>query len=46
LTITNICFGSWLFSNSGRAVKLSVNILAGCRVLSAVGTCPPHDGVR
>jgi hypothetical protein len=25
-------------SNSGRAVKLSVNILAGCRVLSAVDT--------
>ena len=35
-----------LFSNSGRRVKLSVNILAGSRVLSAVGTCPPHDGVR
>jgi len=30
--------GSWLFSNSGRGVKLSVNILAGCRVLSAVDT--------
>ena len=26
------------FSNSGRAVKLSVNILAGCRVLCAVDT--------
>jgi hypothetical protein len=38
--------GPWLFSNSGRGVKLSVNILAGSRVLSAVGTCPPHDGVR
>jgi hypothetical protein len=24
----------------------SVNILAGCRVLSAVGACPLHDGVR
>ena len=34
-----------LFSNSGPGVKLSVNILAGSRVLSAVGTCPPHDGV-
>ena len=30
--------GSRLFSNSGRGVKLSVNILAGCRVLSAVDT--------
>jgi hypothetical protein len=27
-------------SNSGPAVKLSVNVLAGSRVLSAVGTCP------
>jgi hypothetical protein len=34
-----------LFSNSGPGVKLSVSILAGSRVLSAVGTCPPHDGV-
>jgi hypothetical protein len=34
------------FSNSGRGVKLSANILAGYRVLSAVGACPPHDGVR
>jgi len=32
-------FGSWSFSNSGPGVKLSVNILAGSRVLSAVGTC-------
>src|SRR6516165_7552535 len=23
-----------------------LNILAGSMVLSAVGTCPPHDGVR
>ncbi len=38
--------GSWLFSNSGPEVKLSVNILAGFRVLSAVGARPPHDGVR
>jgi hypothetical protein len=38
--------GSWLFSNSGRGVKLSVNILAGSIVLSAVGASPPHDGVR
>jgi hypothetical protein len=38
--------GSWLFSNSGRGVKLSVSILAGFRVLSAVGACPLHDGVR
>ena len=29
------------FSNSGRAVKLSVNILAGSIVLSAVGASPP-----
>ena len=35
-----------LFSNSGRGVKLSVKILAGSMVLSAVGACPPHDGVR
>jgi hypothetical protein len=42
--------GKWpapiLFSNSGPGVKLSMNILAGFRVLSAVGACPPHDGVR
>jgi hypothetical protein len=37
---------SSLFSNSGRGVKLSVKILAGAMVLSAVGACPPHDGVR
>jgi hypothetical protein len=43
---SNVRHGSWLFSNSGRGVKLSVNILAGCRVLSAVGVYPPHDGVR
>ena len=35
-----------VFSNSGREVKLSLNILAGSMVLSAVGACPPHDGVR
>jgi hypothetical protein len=33
---TFLCW-SWLFSNSGRGVKLSANILAGSRVLSAVG---------
>jgi hypothetical protein len=44
--LADVCKGSWLFSNSGRGVKLSVNILAECRVLSAVGTAPPHDGVR
>jgi hypothetical protein len=38
--------GSWSFSNSGPRIKLSVNILAGSRVLSAVGACPLHDGVR
>jgi tetratricopeptide (TPR) repeat protein len=37
--------GPWLFSNSGLGVKLCVKILAGFRVLSAVGACPPHDGV-
>ena len=37
--------GPRLFSNSGREVKLSANILAGSIVLSAVGACPPHDGV-
>src|SRR5215831_11982072 len=30
----------------GFGVKLSVNILAGSIVLSAVGASPPHDGVR
>ena len=34
-------FMPWLFSNSGPVVKLSMNILAGSRVLSAVGTRPP-----
>ena len=43
---SNVCFGSWSFSNSGRGVKLSVHILAGSIVLSAVGACPPHNGVR
>jgi hypothetical protein len=33
----NVRLGSWLFSNSGRGVKFSVNILAGFRVLSAEG---------
>jgi hypothetical protein len=27
-------------------VKLSITILAGPTVLSAVEACPPHDGVR
>jgi hypothetical protein len=30
----------------GFSVKLSAMILAGPTVLSAVGACPPHDGVR
>src|SRR5215475_10049319 len=30
----------------GLGVKLSANILAGPTILSAVGACPPHDGVR
>src|SRR5271163_2253935 len=30
----------------GLGVKLSTIILAGRTVLSAVGACPPHDGVR
>src|SRR6516165_10140052 len=30
----------------GFGVKLSAIILAGPTVLSAVGACPPHDGVR
>jgi hypothetical protein len=42
----NVAFGSILFSNSGSGVKLSTVILAGPTVLSAVGACPPHDGVR
>jgi hypothetical protein len=30
----------------GLDVKLSTTFLAGATVLSAVGACPPHDGVR
>src|SRR5262245_40089045 len=30
----------------GFGVKLSAIVLAGPTVLSAVGACPPHDGVR
>src|SRR5262249_29424170 len=30
----------------GLDVKLSTTFLAGSTVLSAVGSCPPHDGVR
>jgi hypothetical protein len=30
----------------GFGVKLSAIILTGPTVLSAVGACPPHDGVR
>src|SRR4029434_1114977 len=30
----------------GFGVKLSITLLAGSTVLSAVGSCPPHDGVR
>src|SRR4029077_4804001 len=30
----------------GLGVKLSTIILAGATVLSAVGACQPHDGVR
>src|SRR5262245_26169350 len=30
----------------GLDVKLSTTFLAGPTVLSAVGACPPHDGVR
>jgi hypothetical protein len=30
----------------GLGVKLSITILAGPTVLSAVGACPPHDGAR
>jgi hypothetical protein len=29
----------------GLRSRLSTNILAGFRVLSAAGACPPHDGV-
>ena len=36
-------FGCRLFSNSGPGVMLSMNILAGFRVLSAVGVYPPHE---
>jgi hypothetical protein len=37
---------SQAFSNSGPEFKLSVSILAGSMVLSAVRTGLPHDGVR
>jgi hypothetical protein len=43
-------FGSLIpgfgFLIPGFGVKLSAIILAGPTVLSAVGACPPHDGVR
>src|SRR5581483_5603419 len=35
-----------LFSNSGSGCQALYVILAGPTVLSAVGACPPHDGVR
>jgi hypothetical protein len=41
--VRSLLFDFRVFSNSGRGVKLSMNILAGCRVLSAAGACPPHE---
>ena len=35
-----------LFSNSGPECQALHIVLAGPPVLSAVGACPPHDGVR
>ena len=35
-----------VFSNSGSGCQALTIILAGPTVLSAVGACPPHDGVR
>src|SRR4029077_6499028 len=34
--------GSWPFSNSGRAVKLSVNILAGCSRFAVFSIARPR----
>jgi hypothetical protein len=39
-TMSTLTSAIGLFSNSGPEVKLSVNILAGFRVLSAVGAMP------
>jgi hypothetical protein len=38
--------GSMLFSNSGSGCQALKNDPARPTVLSAVGACPPHDGVR
>jgi hypothetical protein len=38
--------GRWCSLIPGFGVKLSITFLAGSTVLSAVGSCPPHDGVR
>jgi hypothetical protein len=38
--------GRWCSLIPGLDVKLSTTFLAGSTVLSAVGSCPPHDGVR
>ena len=45
IDLVQVALGSWLFSNSGRGVKLSMNILAGCRVLSAVDTVIAVNGI-
>src|SRR5689334_6742052 len=45
-SVIDVAYWPSLFSNSGPVVKTLQNILAGSRVLSAVGACPPHDGVR
>jgi hypothetical protein len=39
-------YGRYCSLIPGFGVKLSAIILAGPTVLSAVGACPPHDGVR
>ena len=47
LLSTVVCFAPRLCSLiPGFGVKLSAIILAGPSVLSEVGSCPPHDGVR
>jgi hypothetical protein len=39
-------YGSMLFSNSGFGCQALHNVPCRATVLSAVGACPPHDGVR
>src|SRR6185295_19969989 len=45
-TLRHVCLVPICSLIPGFDVKLSAIILAGPTVLSAVGACPPHDGVR